>query len=273
MRKRVKIYDGCFAHAKYTTDFQESKYIVWDREMEDTNDDPIFYTDSLFNRVSGEVNNKYAMLLEPPSLAPGNYEYLKENNHLFNKVLTYNKDMLDLGDKYVFYPYGGCWIEPEEQKIYNKSRLCSIVASGKRDTVGHRLRHEVISHLGGSIDLYGRGYNPIANKISALQEYMFSITIENTKMDYYFTEKLIDCFRTGTVPIFYGCPSIGDFFDVDGMVIVDNLEDITYVMGQINTSFYESKKDNIKSNFEEAYKYIIAEDWIYENTDILCDKI
>ena len=34
----------------------------------------------------------------------------------------------------------------------------------------------------------------------------------NGRGDYEFDEKLIDCFLTGTVPIFWGCPSIDKFF-------------------------------------------------------------
>jgi hypothetical protein len=73
------------------------------------------------------------------------------------------------------------------------------------------LRHQSVLKFKDKMDLYGRGYNPVEYKLKCLKDYAFSLTIENTKKDYYFTEKLIDCFMTGTVPIYWGCPSIQKF--------------------------------------------------------------
>ncbi len=41
-------------------------------------------------------------------------------------------------------------------------------------------------------------------KINFLSEYKFNIAFENTDIDGYITEKLMDCFLAGTVPIYYG---------------------------------------------------------------------
>jgi hypothetical protein len=98
---------------------------------------------------------------------------------------------------------------------------------------------------------------------------MFSITIENVKKDYYFTEKLIDCFMTGTIPIYYGCPSIDKFFDINGVIVFNKLGDLNNILHNLNKDYYNSKSEIIESNFEAAKKYLISEDWIYENTEIL----
>ena len=37
----------------------------------------------------------------------------------------------------------------------------------------------------------------VANKADTLVPYMFSVAIENSKLEAYFTEKLLDCFLTG----------------------------------------------------------------------------
>jgi hypothetical protein len=47
---------------------------------------------------------------------------------------------------------------------------------------------------------------------------MFSFAIENCRQPYYMTEKLIDCFITGTVPIYWGADYAIDFFNPDGMI-------------------------------------------------------
>ncbi len=88
-----------------------------------------------------------------------------------------------------------------------------------------------------------------------LKDYMFSIVIENTKQDYYFTEKLIDALLTGTVPIYYGCPSIGDFFNTEGMIIVDNINDFMNAIDTLTNDKYESMMPHIQDNFERAKKF------------------
>ena len=267
--KPVKIFDSNFEHSNYSTDHQKSKYIVWDRLKLVSENDPIFYSDRFLTTNVGNPKNKYAWLLEPPSISPQTYEYLKNNNNKFEKVLTYDKELLDRGENFIFYPHSGCWIPKKEQKIYKKSKLISIIASSKKQTLGHKLRHDVINRYKNIMDIYGRGYNPVKLKTEALKDYMFSVTIENIKKDYYFTEKLIDCFMTGTIPIYYGCPSISNFFDPNGIIIFDNLQNIDDTLQTLNKNTYNSKKESIKYNFEEAKKYLISEDWIYNNTNII----
>jgi len=263
--KKIKIYDRAFAHADYTTDFQKSKYVTWDRNYHPQAEEPVFYTDSMLAHINGESSNKYALLIEPPSISPSTYLFIKNNYHRYEKVLTYNKELLDEGKNFIFYPHSGCWISPSDQKTYEKTKICSTIVSTKKSTIGHKLRHDIISKYNKNIDVYGRGYSPVKYKISALKDYMFSITIENCKIDYYFTEKLIDCFMTGTIPIYYGCPSISKFFDVNGMIIIDKIDDMKKIIPSLSKELYINKISSIKSNFEKAKKFLIAEDWIYEN--------
>jgi len=267
--KKIKIFDNNFAHAKYSTDFQDSKYIWWDRLKNYDENEPTFFTDNFLN-TNQYLKNSYAWLLEPPSINNFIYEYIKTNFYKFDNVLTYDKDLLDIGENFLFYPHGGCWIPPNEQKIYEKNKLISIIASSKNNTDGHKLRHQIINEYRNNIDVYGRGYNPVEIKTEALKDYMFSIVIENTKKDYYFSEKLIDCFRTGTIPIYYGCPSISNFFDEKGILTFDNLEELSIIINEICTSeYYYDRMDSIKNNFEESKKYLISEDWMVENLDII----
>lgn len=266
--KKIKIYDSNFAHAKFSTDYQESKYIVWDRNV-GNNSLPIFYTDNFINTEIKSGGKSYAWLLEPESVSPNIYQEIKKINLNFKNVLTYDKDLLDIGENYIFYPFGGCWIHPDDHKIYPKSKLISIIASTKNQTDGHQLRHKIIEKYDNKIHTYGRGYNPVEHKIECLKDYRFSIVIENIKKDYYFTEKLIDCFMTGTIPIYYGCPSIVDFFDLDGIITFNNIQELETILDGLTPSLYDKKINSITKNFEIAKKYLISEDWIKENLNII----
>ena len=50
--------------------------------------------------------------------------------------------------------------------------------------------------------------------------------MENNKTEYYFSEKLLDVILTGAVPIYWGCKSIGNYFNTEGMLLFDNKEEL-----------------------------------------------
>jgi len=252
-----------FAHAAYSTDYQMSKYIEWDRTPVRTDDKIVFYTDHSLDQIRIKNEKTFGWLLESPDITSNSYKWIETNNSLFTYVLTHSKELLDRGENFLFSPTGGCWIKPEDQQIYEKTKLLSTIASQKRITRGHLLRHQCIQKF--RIDVFGRGYKPIPYKLEALKDHAFSLTIENTKKDYYFTEKLIDCFMTGTVPIYWGCPSIDKFFNIDGMIIFDNVTELSEIVENLSLKKYESMKDAIIENFEKAKEYLIAEDYIYKN--------
>jgi len=261
----LRIFDQLFSHAKYSTDFQESKYITWNRNSK--NKDLSIFTDNSLELVKNypDINKKIAWMIESPQITPDSYKWIKENYNLFDEIWTFKKDLLELDTKFKKTLLGGCWIKPQEQKLYNKSKNISIIASNKKSTKGQSLRHWVIANYRKNMDVYGRGYQPVDNKIQALKDYRYSITIENTKEDYYFTEKLIDCFMTGTIPIYYGCPSIGEIFNKDGIITFDKWEDLKDIISGLNDDFYNSKIEAIKENFEIAKNYLITEDYIGKN--------
>lgn len=264
MKKDVKIVDNMFAHAKYSTDNQDSKYINWVRG-DITSNDTVFYTDNSMKIASQHnIKKKIGWLLESPNVTKDAYEWIKINYEQFDVVFTHNKTLLELNEKFKFAPTGGCWIYPKDQKIYDKTKNISIIASSKNYLPGHTLRHEIIKKY-SFVDAYGRGYKVLDNKLEGLKDYRFSFAIENTKEDYYFTEKLIDCFMTGTVPIYWGCPSIGNFFNEKGMIMVDDLLNEKMLWLRTNgEDVYNDMLPYIKENFEKAKEYIMSEDYIWE---------
>lgn len=119
--------------------------------------------------------------------------------------------------------------------------------------------------IGNPIDFYVSSHNPIYNlynskvlkdKKNELFDSQFHICIENSKQKNLFTEKLIDCLYTKTIPIFYGCDNIGDFFDIRGLFIVNNSEEIIKICNSITNQTYYDKIEYINRNFELSTKYI-----------------
>ena len=65
------------------------------------------------------------------------------------------------------------------------------------------------------------------------QAFRFSVVIENIRADFYFSAKLINCFVHGTVPVYWGAPSIAAFFNASGMIVFETLEEVRVFTGGI----------------------------------------
>jgi hypothetical protein len=110
-----------------------------------------------------------------------------------------------------------------------KSLDMSCIASTKQDLPGHSKRFEFvqkIEHKNLAIDVFGRGRaKPLPKgKLDGLLPYRYSIAIENTIHDDYFTEKVMDCWLAGTLPIYYGAQNLEDYFPEDSFIRLNELD-------------------------------------------------
>lgn len=91
---------------------------------------------------------------------------------------------------------------------------------------------------------------------NVLFESMFHVAIENAFDPDYFTEKLVDCLATYTVPIYMGCPNIGDYFDTRGMVLVPPGGSVIDAVNRLTAADYWNRMESIVENARRALKYI-----------------
>ena len=98
--------------------------------------------------------------------------------------------------------------------------------------------------------------NPLPNdNKDILFSSQFHIAIESTQVKNYFTEKLIDALITKTVPIYWGCPNIGEFFNEKGIIQANSTQDMVDKINELTPETYESMLPYIEENFEIAKKY------------------
>lgn len=233
-------------------------------EWVDDGGDGTFYIDSAIGLAFDDNRSgpKYAWILESAAILPQVTDWVKMNSDqvmsTFDIIFTHNKQLLDINpDKFKWVPAQGTWIK--EPKIYEKTKMISMIASNKNMCRGHRNRLEWVERLKGQVDFFGRGFpTEIATKEEGLCDYMFSVAIENASYETYFTEKLLDCFATGTIPVYYGAPNIGDYFNKDG--IIDLSEEF-----DVSEEIYYDKMDAIKDNLERVKKMEVLEDFIWIN--------
>ena len=231
------------------------------------------FTDKTIH-LAPTVNSKVkvAWLIEPIDLLPQVYTIIQQYEEYFDIILTYEKSLLDKNpNKYKFHPCDTSGIERASQKLHEKNKLVSMVYSEKTWLFGHKLRHIVAKSLVPKIgfkdiDFFGRGTdNPVKLKSVTLNDYMFQIAIENAKRPNYFADKIYDCFVTGVVPIYWGAPNIGDFFDSRGILTFNNPDELTEILLNLNEEKYHSMFEYVKKNFETAKKYLRPDDLMYEN--------
>jgi hypothetical protein len=94
---------------------------------------------------------------------------------------------------------------------------------------------------------------------------MFSVAIENISCDdNYFSEKIIDCFLTGTIPIYHGCIHIAEFFDDRGILSFQTQDELDAIIDSLSPEKYESMLEYAKINFDKCFEWALDNDMAYE---------
>ena len=82
--------------------------------------------------------------------------------------------------------------------------ICDIYGAGWKNELG-------ISYK-GELDCYHQKNNQGETKYDALIDYTYSVCIENCSIPNYFSEKFTDAILCWTIPIYWGCTNLSDYF-------------------------------------------------------------
>lgn len=258
MIKKINLIGNNFHYTMSSSAFKKPKYLEW---VHDNSGILNFYLDGFISSAFSDRSNlpKYAWIIEPKDLQQNIYNDVKNNldNYIneFEMIFSHDEELISLHEK-IKPVIGGFWIK--KPKIHSKNKLISMISSNKNFLSGHSKRLEWIEKLRNKVDLFGKGFNEIEYKEDGLNDYMFSVAVENTEYSHCISEKILDCFATGTIPVYLGSPSINNFFNEDGIIkLTDHFE--------ISPEIYYSKKYAIEDNLERVLQYEITEDYIYNN--------
>jgi hypothetical protein len=174
--------------------------------------------------ISRGAQAQVLFCLESPLYAPRFYDVLPKLKELFRSEVLFTG-----GTHNIYFPS----FHPHEilpvTSWGHRKLLCMVSAnkhySGIREGIysanykqalDHQLqdlRYQAIEALSATsqFDLFGHGWplhigKPCADKIETMSHYKFSLVIENVKNWGYLTEKMIQCFVAGTIPIYFGAP-------------------------------------------------------------------
>jgi hypothetical protein len=193
--------------------------------------------------------------------------YVINNCHYFDKILSSFPEVLSSCKNSELFLYASCWILTKEDgtranhrseyfNIFNtdKKFKLSHVMSDKNFLPGHMLRHNTkdIILKKREYELFFPNSIPMDKKYELFKDTMFHISIENTKNINYISEKIIDCFMSFTVPIYWGCPNIKDYFNTDGIIFFETIDELNYILDNLNTEEYKKRLPAILENYNVA---------------------
>jgi hypothetical protein len=193
-------------------------------------------------------------------------DWVIKNKDLFSVILTWDDKVLNNCENAIYTPFGHTWLKSDQyNKEYNKTFQLSHLCGKLLKTYGQSLRHETLARQNEFniplkfYDVYGDRNNiedARLGKEFVFGDSQFGVVIENTSHRGFFTEKLLDCFLLKTIPIYWGCSNIGDYFDTDGIITFNNVDDLIHITNQLNENYYESKKEIINKNWLSALNYV-----------------
>lgn len=172
--------------------------------------------------------NVWVLMQEP--YIQGVFDWMMEGHEQYAKVFTHYPINSAARGKYIRCHPAVPWHvdksydELKKVTLPDKLRSISWITSNLKSFQGHKIRMDFLEFLQQkdfAIDIYGRGINFIEDKWDGLAPYRYSLAIENDSRQDYWTEKVGDCFLSWTVPIYYGCTNLEDYFPAKSFIWID----------------------------------------------------
>ena len=278
-----------------------------DMKMIETLHFPSFHRRNLNSMIKSWNNRNYMVVVAGNK--SGYFEILNKMNKLFRRLQNRNIKKINISPsidnasfpnqdinrfQYIFHQ-----TKYEVGKFFSKSFRTAL----KNEL--HTKRWEVIKYFGNleKLELYGAGWDeyerfPSAwrdimktvipsvykgqceDKINTIANYKFVFCAENTIYPGYVTEKIIDCFIAGTIPIYIGAPDIENFIpknlfiDLRRYNSMEDLENkLIHTSEEEALSMIASAKEFLKSKNGDKFSYEYMADRIYNIVETYNKKI
>ena len=171
---------------------------------------------------------KVLIIYEPETILPQNWD--PSYHDQFSKVLTWN-DRLLWGSNYEKHNFTVDWrdrltCDINEAAFLQRKKICMIQSAknSKHPNSLYPKRIEAIlwfqQNAMFEFSLYGQGWDKhtffcakgaVDNKLQTMSAYLFALTFENCDNAVgYISEKILDAFMAGVVPIYWGAPNIDE---------------------------------------------------------------
>lgn len=232
-----------------------------------------FYTGFSMLETMGNPIKRYGWLCESQSIATKEYELFDTYLGLhkdFDLVFTFSETLLE---RFQNFRLLLCWFWWYGNETYNgirdkvqitdlayqkKDKNISMVCSEKLACKMHKVRHSFAKDAlrSGKVDVFG-GFNhrPMPFKSQSLEHYRYQIVVENDISPFYFTEKILDCFASMTIPIYLGATKIDKFFNMDGIITLKENSNLDSLLKTCCKEDYQSRLEAIRDNYYRLFDY------------------
>lgn len=148
-------------------------------------------------------------------------------------------DFIDYGDRYIRIPNYVYYRDAfqmaarkhldSDEKFLSKNKFCNFIYSNNNSD---KIRNDFFLELSKyrQVDSGGKIYNNIGkrvqNKYEFQKDYKFSIAFENSKKEGYVTEKIVQAWQAGTIPIYWGNIKIRQEFNPKAFINVFDFDSV-----------------------------------------------
>lgn len=176
--------------------------------------------------------NTMLLTTEPASIRIDGPHYLRQFGHIWtNKhpsLVRHPRQIRETPPLRFFYGRnlaGGAHLPVPEDPPPKSADLSAMSSTKAMVHTVHARRlaffTELKAELGDSLNLFGRGIQPVDDKAEAMSSYRYHIAVENHVEPGHFTEKLTDCFVAGCLPFYFGDPNFTKVFPTDAVIPID----------------------------------------------------
>ena len=250
------------------------------------------------------VHLKAFVIFEPPVVAPHLYKILPELTGVFDRVYLHNIDgdgfsLTGVDDKKLrklFWPQPHADVFDYLWNVRSRQRRIVVINSNHKpaslfgELYSKRIQIMADLALYGIVDLFGKGWQRwwsrnsmwppywrnIAKimsiykgscvfKLETLSQYDFALCFENMEMKGYITEKIFDCFYSGTIPIYWGAKDIENLIPASCYIDFRNFSSVSELIFHLNSikmeeieCMREAGRNFIRSsNYSKYYDFLI----------------
>ncbi len=153
---------------------------------------------------------------------------------------------------------------PADQVIAGKTDFCAYVMSSTRDSAPERtqifdlLNAYKTVHSGGSWNNNVGGRVP--DKLAFQSTHKFVIAFENSSTPGYLTEKFADAAQANAVPIYWGDPTIANYFNPKAFINCHDYESLEAAMERVKEI----------DNDDDLYRAMLSEPWFPDGIEPEC---
>tara|TARA_R110000868_G_scaffold230537_1_gene483700 strand:+ start:85 stop:897 length:813 start_codon:yes stop_codon:yes gene_type:complete len=219
-----------------------------------------------FPESQEELSSINIVSLHEPNEYFGLHDVIIKNKNAFSAILTWNDKVLNNCENAMFLPFGHTWFKPDQyEKKHKKEFKIAHLRGNLLKSYGHQMRHEILDRKNELkiptkfFDVYGDRHNiedARIGKEEVFRDVQFGIAIENFSHKGFFTEKILDCFLLKTIPIYWGCSDIDEFFNSAGIISFKNVDDLIHLSNKLTPDYYDYCKEAIEDNYQRALQYV-----------------